>query len=151
VGRYTDFTLYWEKWGGYPERKEPFGLPTLTWFIATADRAMRCLVRSQPKDATTVTWSAEWQQLPRKLLDPVPGLLEEAGAFGEPAPLLVEDTAEGAYLEVWELTGALHDRPFRLAVHRTEFGHWPPLTLGRRLSDSLHSLYTYQPGHELRL
>ena len=113
---------------------------------------MRCLVTSQPKDSATVTWSTEWQQLPRELLDPFPGLLEEAGAFGEPAPLLVEEIAEGDYLDVWELTGALHDRPFRLVVQRTgpPF-QWPPLTLGRRLSDSLWSLYNYQSGHDLRL
>jgi hypothetical protein len=146
VGRYTDFTLYWERWGGYPERKEPISLPELTWFIATADSAMRCLVRAHAEGGT-ITWSAQWQRLPRELLDPVPGLLEEAGAFDEPVPLL-EDITEGPYIEVWELTGALHDRPFRLVVQRTEPGQWPPLTLGRRLSDSLSSLYTYQPGHD---
>jgi len=97
------------------------------------------------------TGSAEWQQLPRELLDPVPGLLEEAGAFGQPAPRLAEDTAEGDYLEVWELTGALHDRPFRLAVQRAVPGQWPSLTLGRRLSDSLYlTLFAGRHMHEHR-
>ena len=88
----------------------------------------------------TVTWSAEWQRLPRELLDPVPGLLEEAGAFGESAPLLANGAAEGDYLEVWELSGALHDRPFHLTIQRTIPGEWPPLSLGQRLSDCLYSL-----------
>jgi hypothetical protein len=148
MGRYTEFTLYWETWGGYPDRAEPFGLPQLTWFVASADSAARCVVRSQPEGSMGVTWSAEWQQLPRELLAPVPGLLEEAGAFGEPAPLVVGD-APGDYLVVWELTGALRDRPFRLSVQHKQPGcQWTPL--GQRLSDSLHSLQAYQPGRGRR-
>lgn len=143
VSRYTDFTLYWETWGGYPTRKEPFGLPNLTWFVATADGAMGCRVRAQPKDSMTVTWSAEWQPLPRELLDPLPGLLEEAGAFGQAAALVANSAAEGDYLEVWELSGALRDRPFHLTVHHTIPGEWPPLSLGRRLSNCLGLLTSH--------
>lgn len=149
MGRYTEFTLYWEDWGGYPDRKSPFGLPQLTWFVASPDSAARCLVRSESKGSMEIAWNAEWQQLPRELLDPVPGLLEEAGAFGEPVPL-VGDVAAGDYLMVWELTGAVRDRPFRLAVERTVPGsQWT--ALGQRLADSLHSLATYQPGNDLPL
>lgn len=148
MGRYTEFTLYWESWGGYPDREEPFGLPQLTWFVASAGSAARCVVRSQPEGPARVTWSAQWQQLPRELLDPVPGLLEAAGAFGEPVPL-VEDNAAGDYLVVWELTGALRDRPFRLAVQHKQPGcQWT--AVGQRLADSLRSLQAFQPGHGQR-
>lgn len=144
MGRYTEFTLYWESWGGYPDRAEPFGLPQLTWFVASAGNAARCVVRSQPEGPTRVTWSAQWEPLPRELLDPVPGLLEEAGAFGEPAPL-VRDNAAGDYLVVWELSGVLRDRPFRLTVQHKQPGcRWTPI--GQRLSDSLRALQAYPPG-----
>ena len=149
MGRYSDFTLYCETWGGYPHRKEPFGLPTLTWYVATAQNAARCVVESEVKGPMTVTWSAEWQLVPRELLDPIPGLLEEAGAFGEPVTILPEDAAVGDYLGVVELTGALHDRPFHLSLQWTgpPF-EWPAQSLGRRLSDCLTSLSSYQPGHD---
>jgi hypothetical protein len=91
----------------------------------------------------TVTWSVEWQRLPRELLDPLPGLFEEAGAFGQPAPLLANSVEEGDYLEVWELSGALFDRPFHLTVQCTIPGEWPALSLGQRLSDCLYSLPSY--------
>jgi hypothetical protein len=95
-----------------------------------------------------VVWNAQWQQLPRELLDPLPDLLEQAGAFGEPVPL-VENTGSGDYLLVWELTGVLHDRPFHLAVQLTAPGfQWTPL--GQRLSESIGALRDYQPGQDLQ-
>jgi hypothetical protein len=58
----------------------------------------------------------------------------------------VDDDAAGDYLVVWELTGVLRDRPFRLAVQHKQPGcQWT--ALGQRLSDSLRSLHAYQPGH----
>jgi len=148
MGRYTELTLYLEEWGGYPDREASFGLPNLAWFVATADRAARCRVTSEIKGPTKVDRSAQWQQIPRELIDPVPGLLDEAGAFGDPAPL-VEDTGPGDYLLVWELTGVVHDRPFHLAVQVMAPGsQWTPL--GQRLSDSIMSLRDYQPDKDLR-
>ncbi|WP_026931541.1 hypothetical protein [Glycomyces tenuis] len=142
MGRYTDFTLYSERWGGYSDRSEPFGLPRLAWFVASSDGAARCLVQSESMDAMTISWSAAWQRVPLELLAPVPGLLAEAGAFGVPRPL-VEDTGDGDYLDVWQLTGVHEDRPFRLAVERTVPGSaWTPL--GRRLAVAIDSLCTYE-------
>jgi hypothetical protein len=150
VGRYTEFTLYWEQWGGYANRETPFGLPRLAWFIASPEGAMRCLVAAQHKGPMDRTWGADWQQIPGRLLGPIPGLLEEAGAFGQFAPLLkggTEDDATIEYLVVDELTGAVRDRPFRLVVHTiVPSFSWPSHSLGERLSGCLAGLMNCEPG-----
>jgi hypothetical protein len=55
MGRYADFTLYWESWGGYPDREEPFGLPQLTWFVASAGSAARCVASALFRPTSQVT------------------------------------------------------------------------------------------------
>jgi hypothetical protein len=143
MDRYSDFTLYWEDWGGYADREEPFGLPWLVWVVASADRAARCEVAQRSVSAGEVTWSAGWQRIPRDLVDPLPRLLDEAGAFGNPQPL-VDDAAHAPYVSVWQLTGVARGRPFHLRLRFTTPGErWTPL--GRRLADALHALRSPEP------
>jgi hypothetical protein len=138
MGHYVDVTLYWQRWGGYPDREIPFGPPELWCFVAKEDRAARCLVSPLPDHTPAATPGAGWQQIPPGLLRPVPALLHEAGAFGAPLPL-VTGPAVGDYLQVWELTGVVHDRPCHLTVRFTAPGtRWTPL--GQRLADTLRAL-----------
>jgi len=140
MSRFTEFRLYWEDWGGYPDRDYPFGNPTLTWLIASKEAAARCVVRPDAKGAMDVSWSASWESIPYTLVEPLPALLEEIGAFGAPQPL-VEDAADGDYLSVWDLTGAVGDRAFHLSVKFSCPGEIWSL-LGHRLRDALIELRT---------
>ena len=138
IQRYPAFTLYWEAWGGYADRDEPFGLPRLVWVVASAGRAARCVVAQRPVSASEVTWSTAWRRIPRDLVEPLPVLLEQAGAFGHPLPL-VDDGDDSPYVRVWQLTGVSGDRPFHLRLQfTTPDERWTPL--GRRLADALHAL-----------
>ena len=83
MAHYTDFKLYWELWGGYPDRDLPFGQPELLWFVAAKNNAARCAVRSDAKGSTELVWHANWQNIPYSLIQPLPALLDEIGAFGE--------------------------------------------------------------------
>jgi hypothetical protein len=135
---YTTFTLYWEQWGGYPDRPYPFGNPTLTWVVASPEHAACCAVTSTSRGSTEVSWGAEWRPVARRLIDPLPALLDDVGAFGAPAHL-VDDAADGDYRVVWALTGVSGDRPFHLEVAFTCPGErWTPL--GMRLRDALRAL-----------
>lgn len=138
MSRFTDFKLYWEDWGGYPDRDYPFGNPTLTWLIASKQSAARCIVRSEAEGAMSVNWHASWENVPLALAEPLPALLQDIGAFGAPQPL-VEDPADADYLSVWDLTGAVGTRAFHMSI---KFGcpgeTWLPL--GRRLRDALMEL-----------
>jgi hypothetical protein len=138
MAHFTDLKLYWEEWGGYPERRYPFGEPTLTWILATRDSAARCLIRAESKGAMDVSWTASWAKLPSHLIEPLPALLEDIGAFDSQKPL-VADAPDGAYLTVWDLTGVLLDRPFHLSLKFTRPGErWTPL--GQRLRTALIAL-----------
>ena len=110
---YTDFKLYWEAWGGYVDRPAPFGLPNLLWVIASGTKAAFCSV-NHVIDALHPHkergWSAVWQDLDPDVFAPLPGLLTEAGAFGDPQPL-VADPGDGVYRAVDDLTGVYHGRP----------------------------------------
>jgi hypothetical protein len=138
MSRFTELKLYWEDWGGYPDRDYPFGNPTLTWLIASKEAAARCVVRSASQGAMDVGWSASWENIPYTLVEPLPALLEEIGAFGAAQPL-VEDAPDGDYLSVWDLTGAVGERAFHLSVKFSCPGEiWSPL--GHRLRDALMEL-----------
>jgi hypothetical protein len=138
MSRFSDFKLYWEDWGGYPDRDYPFGNPTLMWLIASKDAAARCMVRSDAKGAMDVSWSARWESIPYTLVEPLPALLDEIGAFGAAQPL-VQDAPDGDYLSVWDLTGVVGERPFHLSVKFSCPGEiWSPL--GHRLRDALMEL-----------
>ena len=138
MSRFTDLKLYWEDWGGYPDRDYPFGNPTLMWLIASKQSAARCIVRSETAAAMVVNWSASWENIPSALVEPLPALLHDIGAFGTPQPL-VEDRPDADYLSVWDLTGAVGDHAFHISI---KFGCpgecWLPL--GRRLRDALMEL-----------
>jgi len=138
MAHFTDLKLYWEDWSGYPERSKPFGEPTLTWILATRDAAARCLIRAEAKGAMDVTWKAGWTKLPFRLVEPLPAILEDVGAFGSQKPLIA-DGPDGAYLTVWDLTGVLLDRSFHLSLTFTRPGErWTPL--GERLRTALIAL-----------
>src|SRR5271154_6634430 len=79
MSRFTDLKLYWEDWGGYPDRDYPFGNPTLMWLIASKQAAARCVVRSEAQGAMTVNWSASWENISPTLVEPLPALLHDIG------------------------------------------------------------------------
>ncbi len=135
---FTDFKLYWETWGGYADRDAPFGAPGLVWILASRTEAARCSVTASPKSASEVLWSAQWTPVPQALIEPLPPLLEQIGAFGQLQPL-VSGSAEGPYFSLWDLTGVLHGRAFHFSLRFTCPGEqWTPL--GRRLADALRAL-----------
>jgi hypothetical protein len=85
-----------------------------------------------------VSWSVEWRPVDRAVIDPLPALLDEVGAFGMPAHL-VDDAVDGDYQVVWEVTGVVGDRPYHLGLSFTCPGeHWTPL--GRRFKEALFAL-----------
>ena len=142
MAHYTDFKLYWEDWGGYPDRSCPFGEPTLMWVIATKDRTARCIVDRAHRGAMDVTWNAKWKGIPYSLVEPLPNLLEEAGVFTESKPL-VEDAADGDYLAVWDLTGIVRARAFHISLKFTCPGErWTPL--GQKVEAALYALRSYE-------
>jgi hypothetical protein len=145
MAHFTDLKLYWEDWSGYPERSNPFGEPTLTWILATRDAAARCLISAEAKGAMDVTWKAGWTKLPFRLVEPLPALLEDVGAFGSQRPLIA-DGPDGAYLTVWDLTGVVLDRTFHLSLKFTRPGErWTPL--GERLRTALIALREERGEH----
>jgi hypothetical protein len=135
---FTDFKLYWESWGGYPDRSFPFGNPSLFWLLASGTGAARCAVARDSSGPARDHWTARWEQVPWDLAEPLPALLRECGAFGEPAPI-VTDAVDGDYRVVWDLTGVSNDEPFHLCVNYILPGErWTPL--GIRLRDALGAL-----------
>jgi hypothetical protein len=117
MGKFADFQFYWEEYGSYPDRDFPFGLPTLIWLIAK-DNAVRCRVSAESKSAMEVQWSADWKQIPSEIVQRLTDILEEVGAFGELKPL-VENSQDGDYLVVWDLTGVFGQRTFHFSVEWT--------------------------------
>lgn len=115
MSRYTDFKLYVEEWGGYPERDHAFGNPGLFWLIASGDKAARCQVSCIPRGAMGASWEASWTSVPYALVEPIPHLLEEIGAFGDLQPLVVPGGV-GDYRLVWDVTGVVGVRPFHFSL-----------------------------------
>jgi hypothetical protein len=137
MGRFVDCRLYWEEYGSYPDRDQPFGLPSLVWVIAK-DKAARCRVSAEPKSASEVLWSADWKQVPYATVQGLKDMLEEVGAFGELKPL-VENGRGGDYLVVWDITGVVGDRAFHFSVEFTAPGErWTPI--GERFRQVLAAL-----------
>jgi hypothetical protein len=139
MGRYASFSLYWESWGGYPERSYPFGGPTLVRVLASADFASVTLVGERSEGPQRLVTKARAERLPAELVTPLPGLLAAAGAFGDPVPL-VDDPGDGDYLVVDDLTGFSDGRPFHLSLQHTTSAAlvWRPAA--RRLMDALQSI-----------
>jgi hypothetical protein len=134
MSRYTQFKLYWEDWTGYPDQSHPWAEPTLVWIVATRETASRCLVDRQAKD-NKVIWNANWQALPYSKVRELVRLLHEVGVFDKPKQL-VEDSGDGDYLSVWDLTGVLDDRVFHMSLSFRSPGHkWN--TLGQQLKNAL--------------
>jgi hypothetical protein len=127
MSHYTDFKLYWEVWGGYPERTYPFGNPELIWIIASENSAARCQVFSESKGSMTLQWKAEWDKIEYEVVDRLKNVLEDIGAFDNLKPL-VANAAEGDYRSVWDLTGVDGDRTFRFSLTWTTPGEqWTAL------------------------
>jgi hypothetical protein len=138
VAHFTDLKLYWEQWGGYPERDHPFGNPDLVWIVATRGAAARCRVVGVPAGAMEIRWEASWSSIPYPLVEPLPNLLEEIGAFGTLKPL-VASGASGDYRVVHDITGVLDSRAFHFALNFTTPGHaWTPF--GERLMRMLEAI-----------
>jgi hypothetical protein len=149
MSHYTEFKLYWEQWGGYPDRTYPFGNPNLVWVIATKDSAARCLVRQESRGAMDVQGKADWERIPYTLVEQLIPLLHEAGVFSAAPHIgmdaLVQPAANGDYLCVEDLTGVLDNRPFHLSLkYSAPGGEWSPL--GERLRTVLIALRDYQAG-----
>jgi hypothetical protein len=143
---YTDFKLYWEEWGGYADRAEPFGNPSLLWLLAHGENAMACKVYRTIRGSHDIADHARWQRVPYADIAALPGLLEELGALDALCSLqdmstLVASNPEGEYPEgiyrcEWDLTGTIGSRPFHFSVNYCTPGEtWTPL--GRRLCNAL--------------
>lgn len=140
MSRYTRFKLYWENWGGYSDKVHPFSAPTLVWVVATSETASRCLVEDRrPIDNyTRAMWHANWQAIPYSTVQELVRLLHEVGAFDEPKQL-VQDSQDGDYLCVWDLTGVLDDRAFHISVSFRSPGQ-KFNTLGEQLRKALFEI-----------
>jgi hypothetical protein len=140
MSHYTDFKLYWEEWGGYPDREYAFGNPSLFWIIAQGESAVACKVFRTPTGSMTSEDHAEWARIPYELFAPLPALLEEINVFENPQPLVLSNPA-GIYRCVWDFTGVVGDRPFHFAINfciGPVSEEWTPL--GRRIKEILFAL-----------
>lgn len=133
MGRYTNFSLYWESWGGYADREAAFGFPTLVCVVASAENAAVCTVITDPKRLPDIGWSADWRRVPLEDVAHLRALLEEVAQ----APV-VTGAEGGDYLSVENLTGALHGHPFHVTFQYTMAAELTPL--GRRLMTALAEL-----------
>lgn len=133
--RYTSFSLYWESWGGYPDRETPFGAPTLVRVLASASYASVTLVGNRPSGPDVIT-AARTEPLSLDLVTPLPGLL--SAALAVPGPL-VDDPGDGDYRVVEDLTG-FSDGPFQVSLDYTTPASvtWAPEA--RRLMDALYRI-----------
>lgn len=138
MSRYTQFKLYWESWSGYADKIHPFSEPTLVWVIATSETASRCLVDRKAKDNTRGIWNANWEVIPYSTVRELVRLLHEVGAFDEPKQL-VQDSQDGDYVCVWDLTGVVDDHAFHISVSFRSPGQ-KFSTLGEQLKNVLHEI-----------
>lgn len=140
MSHYTDFKLYWEEWGGYPDREYAFGNPSLFWIIARGDAAGACKVFRTATGSMTSEDHAEWARIPYELVAPLPALLEEIGVFDVPKPLVISNP-KGFYRCVWDFTGVIGDRPFHFSINFCSGPISEEYTpLGRRLNEILFAL-----------
>jgi hypothetical protein len=140
MSHYTDFKLYWEEWGGYPDREQAFGNPRLLWIIAQGEGAASCKVFRTSTGSMTSEDHAQWTRIRYELVAPLPPLLEEIGVFENPQPLVLSNPA-GDYRCVWDFTGVIGDRPFHFSTNfcsGPQSEEWTPL--GRRLHEILFAL-----------
>ncbi len=127
MGHFTDFKLYWEVWGGYPDRSHPFGNPELLWVIASENSAVRCRVFPEAKGAMTIDWNVKWEKIALDVVGQIKNILEEIGAYDKLQPV-VTNTVEGDYLMVWDITGVEGSRAFSISLKWTTPGEqWTPL------------------------
>ncbi len=133
--RYATFSLYWERWGGYPDRSYPFGAPSLVRVLASSGGASVTLVdeRSSGPDVMTV---ARTSRLPVELVSPLPGLISSALAV---SGALIDDPGDGDYQVVDELTG-VGEGAFHLSLAYTtpSAAVWTPAA--RELMDALNEI-----------
>jgi hypothetical protein len=140
MAHYTDFKLYWEEWGGYPDREHAFGNPRLFWIIAQGESAAACNVFRTSTGSMTSADHAEWARIPYELFTPLPALLEEINVFDNPQTLVLSNPA-GDYRCVWDFTGVVGDRPFHFAINFCSgpvSEEWTPL--GRQFRENLFAL-----------
>jgi hypothetical protein len=140
MSHYTDFKLYWEEWGGYPDREYAFGNPSLFWIIAQGEDAVACKVFRTSTGSQTLEDHAEWARIPYELVAPLPALLEEIGVFGALKPLLISNP-EGDYRFVRDFTGVIGDRPFHFSLNFCSGpinAEYTPL--GKRLNEILYAI-----------
>ncbi|GAB1516493.1 hypothetical protein [Actinophytocola sp. KF-1] len=132
--RYTTFSLYWERWGGYPGRDHPFGAPSLTRVLATSSASAVTLVEERPSGTGVVT-VARTSPLAMSAVAPLPGLIAAALATSP----LISEPGGGDYQVVDDLTG-FSDGPFHLTLAYTvpSSAVWSPAA--RRLMDALNAI-----------
>jgi hypothetical protein len=133
---YTDFKLYWEEWGGYANRAEPFGNPSLLWLFASGENAAACKVYRTIHGSQDVADHARWQRFSYTDIAALPALLEELGSLEDISTLVVSNPLgaypEGVYRCVWDLTGTIGNCPFHISINYCTPGEiWTPL--GQRL------------------
>jgi len=131
MGRYADFSLYWEHWGGYADRPEPFQEPELVRVLASPTIAMVTRVWQVRGGGPAV----ETYGLPQEFVASWRELLAAVEASGP----LVTEQGDGAYVTVDTLSGVDEGRPFHLELVSTESNSaWTPL--GERVRDALVAL-----------
>lgn len=138
MGRYTDFSLLWTSFGGYANREEAFGLPSIVCVIAKEGRACRFHTWREPVSASDVRDLATWHDVPAETFGELRRLLDDIGAFGDLKPLLKSD-GESPYFVSWEFTGTDAGRPFHFCLEWKAPGEvWT--TDGERFRKVINSL-----------
>lgn len=133
MARYTTFSLYWEHWGGYEDRREPFQNPELVRVLASPEVASVTRVYL----ANSGEAKAEARRLDRLMVVTWERLLAEIGEAGEPAALLT-DRGRGTYAVVDTLTFALDGVGRQVELDRTDDARYTPL--GTRLVQAMSEL-----------
>jgi ketosteroid isomerase-like protein len=131
MGRYTDFSLYWEHWGGYADRPEPFQEPELVRVLASPAIALVTRVWQVRGSGP----AAETFGLPQEFVASWRELLAEI----EASDPLVTEQGDGAYVTAETLSGVSDGKPFHVELVSTESNSvWTPL--GERVRDALSAL-----------
>jgi hypothetical protein len=136
MSRYTDFKLFWETYGGYPDRA--FQSPDLIWIVGSGASAARCKVERVRNHLGPRTFTAVWETIPYEPVEAFKVMLDEIGAFDQLKPLVtVRDSSP--YMTVWDFEGLVGERAFHFSLEW--FDALPPSTpLGQRFFEALYAL-----------
>jgi hypothetical protein len=136
MAHYTDFKLYWEQWGGYPDRAESFGNPSLLWILSQGENVGGCKVYRTTQGSQDVTDHAVWRHLSATDIEALKCLIQQCSTYdGE----LVASNPDGDYRVVWDFTGTIGIEPYHFSINYCSPGeNWT--SPGKRLKDFLYDL-----------